>query len=221
MKHPNRIGVIGVVLSALLFGSAVWAQLARDDSADGGADSATATLAGGCFWCVEADLEKVEGVKEVISGYAGGTEVNPTYKQVSAGKTGHVEAVQAVYNPAQVTFGQLLEVFWKHVDPTDAGGQFVDRGPHYRTVIFYENQMQRKLAEESKKRLEESGVFDRPIVTEIRELNRFYRAEDYHQDYHQDYYKRNAFRYRYYRWNSGRDQFLERVWKGRQVKLSE
>ena len=217
MKHLFGIGVIGIFVSALLFGPTAWAQLAGDDSVDGGADSATATLAGGCFWCVEADLEKVDGVQEVISGYAGGTEVNPTYKQVSAGRTSHVEAVQAIYDPSRVTFSQLLEVFWKHVDPTDASGQFVDRGPHYRTVIFYEDQMQRKLAEESKKRLEESGVFDRPIVTEIRELNRFYRAEDYHQDY----YKRNAFRYRYYRWNSGRDQFLERVWKGRQVKLAD
>ncbi len=217
MRHLFKIGSTGVLLSLFLYGPGAWAQLASDDSDAGGADTATATLAGGCFWCVEADLEKVDGVKEVVSGYAGGTEVNPTYKQVAAGRTSHVEAVQAVYDPSRVTFSQLLEVFWKHVDPTDAGGQFVDRGAHYRTVIFYENQMQRKLAEESKKRLEESGVFDRPIVTEIRELNRFYRAEDYHQDY----YKRNAFRYRYYRWNSGRDQFLERVWKGRQVNLSE
>ena len=217
MRHLFKIGSTGVLLSLFLYGPGAWAQLASDDSDAGGADTATATLAGGCFWCVEADLEKVDGVKEVVSGYAGGTEVNPTYKQVAAGRTSHVEAVQAVYDPSRVTFSQLLEVFWKHVDPTDAGGQFVDRGAHYRTVIFYENQMQRKLAEESKKRLEKSGVFDRPIVTEIRELNRFYRAEDYHQDY----YKRNAFRYRYYRWNSGRDQFLERVWKGRQVNLSE
>ncbi len=217
MRHLFKIGSTGVFLSLFLYGPGAWAQLASDDSDAGGADTATATLAGGCFWCVEADLEKVDGVKEVVSGYAGGTEVNPTYKQVAAGRTSHVEAVQAVYDPSRVTFSQLLEVFWKHVDPTDAGGQFVDRGAHYRTVIFYENQMQRKLAEESKKRLEESGVFDRPIVTEIRELNRFYRAEDYHQDY----YKKNAFRYRYYRWNSGRDQFLKRVWKGRQVNLSE
>ena len=193
MRHLFKIGSTGVFLLLFLYGPGAWAQLASDDSDAGGADTATATLAGGCFWCVEADLEKVDGVKEVVSGYAGGTEVNPTYKQVAAGRTSHVEAVQAVYDPSRVTFSQLLEVFWKHVDPTDAGGQFVDRGAHYRTVIFYENQMQRKLAEESKKRLEESGVFDRPIVTEIRELNRFYRAEDYHQDY----YKRNAFRYRY------------------------
>ena len=217
MKNLFGIGVTGIILSALLPGPTVWAQLASDDSVDGNAESATVTLAGGCFWCVEADLEKVDGVKEAISGYAGGTEMNPTYKQVSAGRTSHVEAVQVTYDPARVTFSQLLEVFWKHFDPTDAGGQFVDRGPHYRTVIFYEDQMQRKLAQESKNRLEKSGVFDRPIVTEIRELNRFYRAEDYHQDY----YKRNAFRYRYYRWNSGRDQFLEKVWKGRQVKLAE
>ena len=217
MRHLFKIGSTGVLLSLFLYGPGAWAQLASDDSDAGGADTATATLAGGCFWCVEADLEKVDGVKEVISGYAGGTEVNPTYKQVAAGRTSHVEAVQAIYDPSRVTFSQLLEVFWKHVDPTDAGGQFVDRGAHYRTVIFYENPMQRKLAEGSKKRLEESGVFDRPIVTEIRELNRFYRAEDYHQDY----YKKNAFRYHYYRWNSGRDQFLERVWKGRQVNLSE
>ena len=217
MRHLFGIGLTGIFLSALLFGPGAWAQLASDDSVTGGADRPRRRWPAVVSGASRRTWRKVDGVKEVISGYAGGAEVNPTYKQVSAGRTGHVEAVQAIYDPARVTFSRLLEVFWKHVDPTDAGGQFVDRGPHYRTVIFYQDQLQRKLAEESKQRLEESGVFDGPIVTEIRELNRFYRAEEYHQDY----YKKNSFRYRYYRWNSGRDQFLERVWKGRQAKLSE
>lgn len=167
-----------------------------------------ATFAGGCFWCVESDFEKVKGVKEVISGYTGGAEENPTYEQVSSGSTGHVEAVQILYDPNEVSYKELLEVFWRHVDPTDAGGQFVDRGSQYRSFIFYHDEEQKRLAMESKKPLEESGRFDKPIVTEIVPLTRFYRAEDYHQDY----YKTHPYRYKIYRWNSGRDQFLEKVW---------
>jgi peptide methionine sulfoxide reductase msrA/msrB len=168
----------------------------------------TATFAGGCFWCVEADFEKVSGVKEVVSGYAGGDKDNPTYEEVSAGGTGHVEAVQVLYDPEKVTYKELLDVFWRHVDPTDSGGQFVDRGSQYRTVIFYEDEEQRRLAEESKRELEKSGPFDKPIVTEILPLKKFYKAEDYHQDY----YETHGLRYKFYRWNSGRDQFLSKVW---------
>jgi len=167
-----------------------------------------AYFAGGCFWCTEADFEKVDGVIEAISGYTGGNVANPTYKQVSEGGTGHVEAVKVVYHPAKVTYEELLEVFWMHVDPTDGEGQFVDRGSQYRSVIFYSNEEEHRLAEASKKRLAASGRFDKPIVTDILPLGPFYPAEDYHQDY----YKKNPIRYRYYRSRSGRDQFLKKAW---------
>ncbi len=168
----------------------------------------TATFAGGCFWCTESDFEKVDGVVEVISGYSGGHKENPTYEEVSAGGTGHVEAVQVLYDPEKVSYKDLLDVFWRHVDPTDPGGQFVDRGQQYRSAIFYQDEEEKRLAEESKKELQASRRFGKPIVTEIVALNSFYRAEDYHQDY----YKTHALRYKYYRWNSGRDQFLKKVW---------
>jgi peptide methionine sulfoxide reductase msrA/msrB len=169
---------------------------------------AVATFAGGCFWCMEPPFERLAGVDDVISGYAGGTEENPSYEEVSAGATGHAEVVRVRYDPAKVSYQKLLEVFWRQIDPTDAGGQFVDRGRQYRTAIFYHDEEQRRLAEASKQALEESGRFDQPIVTEITPAGPFYPAEDYHQDY----YKTNPLRYKYYRWGSGRDQFLEKVW---------
>ena len=168
----------------------------------------TAVFAGGCFWCTESDFEKVDGVLEVISGYTGGDVMNPTYKQVSSGGTGHVEAVKVVYDPDRITYKKLLDVFWRHVDPTDPGGQFVDRGSQYRSVIFYANEKQKDLAENSKMMLEDSGRFKKPIVTDILPLGAFYPAEDYHQDY----YKKNPLRYRWYRLGSGRDAFLKRAW---------
>jgi peptide methionine sulfoxide reductase msrA/msrB len=168
----------------------------------------TATFAGGCFWCVEKDFEKVDGVVEVTSGYSGGDEENPTYEEVSAGKTGHAETVQVVYDPEKVSYKEMLDVFWRHVDPTDKGGQFADRGPQYRAAIFYHDEEQKRLAEESKKNLESSGRFDSPIVTDIVKFTQFYGAEEYHQDY----YKTQALRYKFYRWNSGRDQFLKKIW---------
>ncbi|MFZ0241543.1 MAG: peptide-methionine (R)-S-oxide reductase MsrB [Desulfobacterales bacterium] len=170
----------------------------------------SAVFAGGCFWCTESDFEKVEGVIAAVSGYTGGDVANPTYEQVSAGGTGHVEAVKVTYDPARITYPQLLDVFWRHVDPTDAGGQFVDRGSQYRSVIFYADDSERQLAEASKKKLAASGRFDKPIVTDILPLGRFYPAEEYHQDY----YKKNPIRYHWYRSGSGRDQFLEKVWGG-------
>lgn len=166
----------------------------------------TATFAGGCFWCVESDFEKVPGVLKVVSGYTGGTGENPTYETYAA--KGHVEAFQVFYDPQKVTYAQLLDHLWRHIDPTDAGGQFVDRGPQYRSAIFYRDEEQRKLAEKSKEALGKSGRFAKPIVTEILPLGKFYDAEEYHQDY----YKKNPIRYRYYRHGSGRDQFLEKVW---------
>ena len=167
-----------------------------------------ATFAGGCFWCTESDFEKIDGVVEVISGYTGGDEVNPTYEQVSAGRTGHYEAVQVLYDPEKVNYSELLDVFWRHVDPTDDGGQFVDRGPQYRPAIFYHDEDQKMMAEKSKMEMDKSGVFNRPITTEIIPLKTFYAAEDYHQDY----YKKNPMRYKMYRSGSGRDQFIDSIW---------
>ena len=171
----------------------------------------SATFAGGCFWCVESDFEKVDGVVEVISGYTGGTKANPTYEEVSAGGTGHTEAVQVIYDPEKVSYKELLDVLWRHIDPTDPGGQFVDRGSQYRSGIFYHDEEQKRLAEESKLELERSGVFGKPVVTEITMLKEFYKAEDYHQDY----YKNHKYRYKYYRQNSGRDQFLKKTWNNK------
>ncbi|MEW6585586.1 MAG: peptide-methionine (S)-S-oxide reductase MsrA [Nitrospirota bacterium] len=167
-----------------------------------------ATFAGGCFWCTESDFEKVPGVVKVISGYTGGHKENPSYDEVSAGGTGHVEAVQVYYDPDEVMYQELLDYFWRHIDPTDPGGQFVDRGAQYRSVIFYHDEEQKRLAEESKEALSKSGRFQKLIVTEILQFNKFYTAEEYHQDY----YKNHPFKYKFYRSGSGRDQFLRKVW---------
>lgn len=176
-----------------------------------------AVFAGGCFWCAESDFEKVDGVIEAISGYTGGHVENPTYKQVSGGGTGHVEAVKVIYDPHKITYRELLEVFWRKVNPTDGGGQFVDRGDQYRSVIFYADDQQRRLAQESKETLAAEGIFDKPIATEILPLGTFYEAEAYHQDY----YKRNPIRYKWYRSGSGRDKFLKSVWADRPMKMKK
>jgi peptide methionine sulfoxide reductase msrA/msrB len=175
-----------------------------------------ATFAGGCFWCTEADFEKLPGVGKVISGYTGGHKENPSYEEVSSGTTGHVEAVQVYYDPAKITYEELLVYFWRHIDPTDSGGQFVDRGPQYRSVIFYQDEEQKRLAEKSKEELSRTGKFKRPISTEILKFTKFYEAEEYHQNY----YKKNPLRYKFYRYNSGRDQFLEKVW-GKDMKTEK
>jgi len=168
-----------------------------------------ATFAGGCFWCTESDFEKVNGVIDAISGYTGGHDAAPNYKSVSSGGTGHTEAVQVYYDSELVTYEKLLDVFWRHVNPTDPGGQFVDRGSQYRSEIFYHNESQKEQAMASKTALEKSMVFDKPIVTPITKMGQFFSAESYHQDY----YKKNTARYKYYRWGSGRDQFLKKTWK--------
>ncbi|MFP3927288.1 MAG: peptide-methionine (R)-S-oxide reductase MsrB [Desulfobacteraceae bacterium] len=169
----------------------------------------TATFAGGCFWCMESDFEKVEGVVEVVSGYTGGDKEDPSYEEVSTGGTGHFEAVQVHYDPDKVSYRELLDIFWRHVDPTDPGGQFVDRGPQYRTAVFYQTQEQKDIAETSKRELNDSGKLDGPVVTEILPLRTFYPAEDYHQGY----YRKNPAHYRRYRTGSGRDQALDRLWE--------
>lgn len=171
-------------------------------------DLAVATFAGGCFWCVEAGFEKIPGVVEAVSGYAGGSEPSPTYEQVSSGRTGHTEAVQVYYDPDEMTYEGLLAGFWRFMDPTDNEGQFVDRGQQYRPAIFYHNAEQKRLAEEAKQALAESDRYDEPVVIEITELDQFYEAEDYHQDY----YKKNPIRYKVYTFNSGRFQFIDENW---------
>jgi peptide methionine sulfoxide reductase msrA/msrB len=176
-----------------------------------------AVFAGGCFWCTESDFEKVDGVVEAISGYTGGHVANPTYKQVSAGGTGHVEAIKVIYDPEKTDYEDLLEIFWRSFNPTDPGGQFVDRGSQYRSVIFYADATQQRMAKASKEKLEASGIFDQSIATEILPLEKFYEAEEYHQNY----YKKNPIRYKWYRSGSGRDRFLEKVWADRPLKMKE
>lgn len=167
-----------------------------------------ATFAGGCFWCMEPPFQKLEGVIAVISGYSGGTTDKPSYEEVSSGKTGHVEAVQIIYDPTKITYEKLLQVFWMQIDPTDDGGQFADRGSQYKTAIFFHSEIQRKLAEESKRKLNQSGRYKKPVITEIRPFTSFYPAEDYHQDY----YQKNAPRYKSYRKLSGRERYLKKIW---------
>jgi methionine-S-sulfoxide reductase len=169
-----------------------------------------ATFAGGCFWCMEPPYDNIKGVISTTSGYTGGSTPNPTYQEVSSGTTGHTEAVQVVYDPEQVAYEQLLEVFWRNIDPTVENRQFVDVGSQYRAAVFYHNEEQRKLAEASKKRLVQSGRFDTPILTPIVPAGTFYAAEEYHQNY----YQKNPYRYKYYRRGSGRDPFLGKIWKG-------
>ncbi len=169
---------------------------------------AEAVFAGGCFWCVEADFEKLPGVIEAISGYTGGHVKNPTYHQVGRGRTGHFEAAKIIYNPARISYEQLLNYYWHHIDPTDGGGQFCDRGPTYRTAIFA-TPAQWDIALRSKQKLEESQILPGPVKTQILPLEPFYKAEKYHQDY----YKKNPLRYHYYRRGCGRDKRIRQVWR--------
>jgi peptide methionine sulfoxide reductase msrA/msrB len=169
---------------------------------------AVATFAGGCFWCMESGFEKIPGVAEVVSGYAGGHTENPTYRQVSSGSTGHTETVQIYYDPKQITYEGLLQGMWRIMDPTDSEGQFVDRGTQYRPAIFYQNEKQKQLAEAARAKLQASGIYDKPVTIEIVPLKHFYPAEEYHQDY----YKKNPIRYKFYTYNSGRYQFIEKVY---------
>jgi len=173
-----------------------------------------ATFAGGCFWCTESDFEKLTGVHKVISGFSGGKIANPSYEQVSMGNTGHVESVQVYYDPSNISYETLLAAFWRMINPTDNEGQFIDRGNQYRSLIFYETEQQKAIAEHSRQLLNESKRYTAPVITEIRKFEAFYPAEDYHQDY----YKNNPLRYKFYRYNSGRDQYLVKIW-GADLKL--
>jgi len=206
----------------LVVGVACAGSPAGDDSGDktsaqAPADAAVAIFAGGCFWCMEPPFEKLDGVYEVVSGYTGGEEIDPSYEQVSSGRTGHAEAIRVRFDPDVIDYGSVLEVFWRQIDPTDAGGQFADRGSQYRTAIFYRDEQQRRQAEESKIELGQSGPFDEPLVTEIVEAGPFYPAEEYHQDY----YKKDPRHYKAYRRGSGREGFLERVWGRDYMKPSD
>lgn len=166
-----------------------------------------ATLAGGCFWCTESDLEKLPGVIDVVSGYAGGDVDNPSYSEVSSGNTGHIEVIQVTYDPQQVTYEQVLDQFFRHIDPTDDQGSFVDRGNQYRPAIFYHSSQQEQIATRFMNQIEQLGVFQKPLKTELIKYTEFWVAEDYHQDY----YKNNKIRYNYYRYASGRDQYLDKI----------
>jgi len=168
----------------------------------------TATFAGGCFWCMQPPFENLPGVISTTVGYTGGHTKNPTYEEVSDGGTGHAESVEILFDPTRIHYEQLLDVFWHNVDPLTAEAQFCDHGHQYRSAIFYHGEEQRRLAEESKQRLESSKRFDRPIVTEIVAASAFYPAEEYHQKYHE----KNPARYSFYRWNCGRDQRLKALW---------
>ena len=167
---------------------------------------ARATFAGGCFWCMEPPFDKLAGVSATVSGYTGGQLKQPTYEQVSSGATGHVEALQVAYDPTQISYQQLLDLFWRNVDPLDGGGQFCDRGHQYTTAIFYHDTEQKRLAEQSKAKI--AARLGREVTTPIRPAAEFYAAEEYHQDY----YQRNPLRYKYYRYRCGRDQRLEQLW---------
>jgi peptide-methionine (S)-S-oxide reductase len=186
----------------------LWLGLVAGAAAEGVPPQATAkaTFAGGCFWCVEADFDKVEGVISTTSGYTGGRSANPSYEEVSRGGTGHAEAVEIVYDPAKVSYEKLLDVFWHNIDPLAKDRQFCDHGDQYRSAIFYHGQEQRALAEASKAQV--AKRFKQPIQTEIVAAEPFYKAEEYHQDY----YKKNPIRYRFYRFNCGRDARLEELW---------
>ncbi|MCP5424922.1 MAG: peptide-methionine (S)-S-oxide reductase MsrA [Gammaproteobacteria bacterium] len=196
--------VIGLLFIWLLSGSV---NAADEPQATDQTPMAKATFAGGCFWCMEPPFDKLEGVISTTAGYTGGHQDNPTYKEVSAGGTGHAEAVEVLYDPTQVTYQKLLDVFWRNIDPTVENRQFCDIGNQYRTAIFYHDEEQKRLAEQSKQALEASGRFPK-IYTEIVPAGKFYPAEEYHQDY----YHKNPLRYQFYRYSCGRDSRLEEIW---------
>ena len=200
------IYVIGVIFLGVM--SIVYGGDTNNSPDDGNGKLEKATFAGGCFWCMEPPFDKLDGVVSTTVGYAGGTEENPTYEEVSSGETGHAEGIEIVYDPSQVTYAELLDVFWRNIDPTQVKGQFADIGRQYRTAIFYHDEGQKRLAEASKDALGNSGRYDKRIVTEIVPATEFYRAEEYHQDY----YEKNPLRYKFYRYGSGRDAFLKKVW---------
>ena len=208
MLRRHLFAALSATLLAVLGGLALAQQAASGPAAAAPAGTETAVFAGGCFWCVEADFDKVDGVISTTSGYTGGSVANPTYEQVSAKHTGHAEAEKIVFDPKKVSYQQLVEHFWRTIDPTTKDRQFCDAGSPYRTAIFAQNDEQLKIAQASKAALEKSKPFKAPIVTEIEKAKPFYPAEDYHQDY----YNKNPVRYNYYRFACGRDARLKELW---------
>lgn len=208
MNKLSKILVSLVVALPLisLFVSQTGTANTMDKTANSG-KSEIATLAGGCFWCTESDLEKLKGVTDVVSGYSGGELENPTYKQVSSGKSGHIEVINVTYTPDVVSYEQVLDHFFRHIDPTDDKGSFVDRGPQYRPAIFYHNQEQKDVAQNFMMEIDKAQIFGAPLKTELIKFEKFWPAEDYHQDY----YKKSKVRYNYYRYASGRDQYLDKI----------
>ncbi len=205
--HPfQKIIVLTCILLAACGGQGLMAE-----------ETKKAIFAGGCFWCMEPPFENLEGVVDVIAGYTGGRTENPNYREVSSGTTGHYEAVQVTYDPARITYEELLAVFWRQIDPTDDGGQFADRGTQYFTAVFYLDEEQRRLAEASKRQIDQSGIFDKPVVTAILPAAPFYPAEEEHQDY----YRKNVLHYSMYKAGSGRTGFLEKTWKGSELEKKE
>lgn len=202
MSHKSFIALIaGIVLPGVIMAQ-------PPGIATPASNYETAIFAGGCFWCVESDFDKIPGVIETVSGFTGGHKVNPTYEEVSAGGTGHAEAVQVVFDPAKVSYQELVDRFWRTIDPTTLNRQFCDSGNQYRTAIFYNSPQQKIIAEQSKMALEKTKPFKAPIVTEITQATTFYPAEEYHQNFH----NKNPLRYNFYRYNCGRDQRLEQLW---------
>jgi peptide-methionine (S)-S-oxide reductase len=206
-QRSTRLSLLAVVVT-LMVGSGAAAAGSAPEPTKGEGPLATATFAGGCFWSMELAFDVVPGVVSTTAGYTGGMKKDPTYEQVSAGGTGHVEAVRVVYDPSQVSYARLLQVFWHNVDPLDDTGQFCDKGEQYLSAIFFQDEEQRRLAEESKVALQNSGRFKQPLVTLIVPVSDFYPAEEYHQDYS----RKNPLRYRFYRSTCGRDSRLKEVW---------
>jgi len=194
--------------TALTLFAALFLVIAGPGQREALAKSQSAIVAGGCFWCIESDFEGVKGVTGVISGYTGGTTFAPTYQQVSFGETGHYEAVKITFNPSVISYEKILDLYWRSVDPTDAGGQFCDRGHPYKTAIFYQNETQKKLATVSKAMLQEKNILGKRVVTPIKKAKKFWKAENYHQDY----YKKNTIKYKFYRARCGRDKGVKRLW---------
>lgn len=203
MKRTRRLGEVILAVALTIGVCGLGGQAGADTSG-----LAKATFAGGCFWCMEEVFEEVEGVVSVVSGYTGGRKADPSYPEVTTGWTGHAEAVEIQFDPTRVSYGRLLELFWRNVDPTTPDRQFCDRGNQYRTAIYYHNEDQRRLVEESKVKVERTKRFKEPIVTEIVPASTFYVAEDDHQDF----YKKNPIRYKFYKFNCGRTQRLEELW---------
>jgi len=196
------------IFVTILIGLFTLAPAARAESALEAEKLEKATFAGGCFWCMEHPFDVLEGVQSTIVGYTGGDTDDPTYKDISGGDTGHAEAVEIIFDPEKITYDTLLDIFWRNINPTTKNRQFADAGTQYRTAIFYHNKTQKKAAQSSLKKMNGSGRYDKAIVTEITPASKFYIAEEYHQDY----YIKNPLRYKFYRYGSGRDKYLEKIW---------